>query len=177
MNAGIGVVKATGSIATTQDSEGERVQSRESSPMTDSEILSQIKAGDPDAFRALIEGHQHTVVNICYRFLNNREDAEDVAQEVFLEVYRSLETFRGEAKVSTWIYRIAVSKSLDLLRRRKRQKRVGRVRQFLGIAEESRHVPASLEPNPAQEFEQQERARILRQAVDALPANQHIAFT
>ena len=151
--------------------------SRENSRMREHELLTQIKAGHPDAFRRLVELYQHNVVNICYRFLHNREDAEDMAQEVFLEVYASIDTFREEAKLSTWMYRIAVTKSLDFLRKQKRQKRFGRVRQLLGPQEEVKHAPASLQQTPHQELEQQERAQILRQAIDGLPENQQIAFT
>lgn len=145
--------------------------------MTETELLTQMKSGHPDAFRRLVEWRQHKVVNICYRFLHNREDAEDMAQEVFLEVYSSIAAFRGESKLSTWMYRIAVTKSLDFLRKQKRKKRFGRVRQLLGLQEEGEHGPASLQQTPEQELEQQERARILRQAIEDLPENQRIAFT
>ncbi|MCG8344579.1 MAG: sigma-70 family RNA polymerase sigma factor, partial [Chlorobiales bacterium] len=59
-----------------------------------------------DEFSAIVAEHQDMVLNTCYRFVLNREDAEDIAQEVFLEAYRSLDSFRQESKLSTWIYRI-----------------------------------------------------------------------
>ncbi len=81
-------------------------------------------ASKEESFRSLVAEHQEMVINTCYRFVFNREDAEDLAQDVFIEVYRSLEQFREEARLSTWIYRIAVTKSLDHLRRLKRKKTV-----------------------------------------------------
>jgi RNA polymerase sigma-70 factor, ECF subfamily len=64
------------------------------------------------SFESLVETHQEKVLNLCYRFVHNKEDAEDVTQEVFVQVYKALDDFRGDAKVSTWIYRIACTKSL-----------------------------------------------------------------
>ncbi len=83
--------------------------------MTDNDLLESLKRGDSDAFAQLVSQYQHKVTNICYRFFLNKEDAQDVAQEVFLAVYKSLGTFRQEAKLSTWIYRIAVTRSLNFL--------------------------------------------------------------
>ncbi len=145
--------------------------------MTEQELLNNIRQGHPRAFEQLVELHRNQVVNICYKFLHNREDAEDIAQEVFLEVYKSISTFRKEAKLSTWMYRIAVAKSLDYLRKQKRKKRFGQVRQLLGLKAETEHVPASLHTNPEKELEKQERFRILQDAIDSLAENQKIAFT
>ena len=77
----------------------------------------------PIDFKSLVEIHQEKVRNTCFRFVKNSEDADDVAQEVFIQVYESLDKFRNEAEISTWIFRIAVNKSLDFLRRKKRKKR------------------------------------------------------
>jgi len=87
-------------------------------------------------FRTIVETHQEKVRSTCFRFLNNREDADDAAQEVFVQVYESLSHFRKESELSTWIYRIAVNKSLDLLRKsqlmkaRKRTWRIKNVNRF-----------------------------------------------
>ena len=83
-------------------------------------LIENLKKGDINSFRILVNEHQRKVLNTCYRFLNNKEDAEDLTQEVFLEVYKSISSFRGESKISTWIYRIAVTKSLDFIRKKKR---------------------------------------------------------
>lgn len=129
-----------------------------------------------EQFRKLIGEYQEMVINTCYRFVFNREDAEDLAQEVFVEVYRSLEQFRAESKLSTWIYRIAVTKSLDHLRRMKRIKRFGSLKRIIGINDPSSEIAAPPGDTPQETLEENERARILRNALDALPDNQKAAF-
>jgi RNA polymerase sigma-70 factor, ECF subfamily len=86
-------------------------------------LIENLKSGDLKSFKILIDDHQKKVLNTCYRFVNNKEDAEDLTQEVFIEVYKSISSFRGESKISTWIYRIAITKSLDFIRKKKRKKR------------------------------------------------------
>lgn len=145
--------------------------------MDDSALLHDLQRRDPEAFTRLVNQHQHRVINICYRFLCNREDTQDVTQEVFFEVYKSIGTFRQEAKLSTWIYRIAVTRSLNFLRTRKRKERIEQLRDLLTFTTEAEQASASLQANPAQELEQQEQLRILQRALDALPKKQKIAFT
>jgi len=116
------------------------------------------------------------VVNTCFRFIFNREDAEDLAQEVFIEVYRSLDKFREESKLSTWIYRIAVSKSLDHLRRLKRKKRFSSLKRIIGVDDPADSIPAPDQDNPADALDSKERYAVLQNALDALPDNQKTAF-
>jgi RNA polymerase sigma-70 factor (ECF subfamily) len=127
-------------------------------------------------FSDLVAEHQDMVVNTCYRFVFNREDAEDLAQEVFVEVYRSLEKFREESKLSTWIYRIAVSKSLDHLRRQKRKKRFSSLKRIIGIDDPADSIPAADHDNPADILAGNERLMTLQEALDSLPDNQKTAF-
>jgi RNA polymerase sigma-70 factor (ECF subfamily) len=136
-----------------------------------------LKSNDPDAFRALVEAFQAKVLSTCFRFLHNREDAEDAAQDVFVEIHRSRGAFREEAELSTWIYRIAVTKSLDVLRRAKRKKRFDAVRGALGLAVEPHDVAAPRDQGPDRALELEERSRLLREAVAALPENQRVAVT
>lgn len=145
--------------------------------MNEKTLLENIRSGDPAAFKELVERYQDRVMNTCYGFLKNREDAEDTAQEVFIEVYKSIADFREEAKLSTWIYRIAITKSLDLIRWRNRKKRFDRIRNILRSGYEVEQIPASSRANPESNFESQERMRILHQAIDSLPESQKIALT
>lgn len=117
------------------------------------------------------------VLNTCYRFVLNREDAEDIAQEVFLEAYRSLDSFRQESKLSTWLYRIAVTKSLDHLRKKKRKKRFSSLKRVMGFNDpaEELALPSSIE-TPAEVLSGSERTKILQSALDSLPDNQKTAF-
>ena len=145
--------------------------------MEDNDLLHSLQRGDADAFTQLVTQHQHKVTNICYRFLCNREDAQDVTQEVFFEVYKSIGQFRQEAKLSTWIYQIAVTRSLNFLQKRKRKERLEHLRNLLRFRSETEHSASSLQTTPERELEQQEQVRILQQALDSLPRNQKIAFT
>jgi RNA polymerase sigma-70 factor, ECF subfamily len=72
-------------------------------------LLRRLRNRDERAFRELIEAHRDRVYNICYRMLGNRHESEDVAQEVFITVFKTIDTFREEAKFSTWLYRVAVN--------------------------------------------------------------------
>ena len=140
------------------------------------ELLARLQAGDQDAFRELVLSHQRHVINICYRFVDTAEEAEDLAQETFIEIHRSLRKFRGASDLTTWIHRIAVSKSLDYRRRQTRKKRGGTLLRVIGWDDEAIGVPAPQEDRPDHQLEQQERRRVLRQALDKLPEGQRVAF-
>jgi RNA polymerase sigma-70 factor (ECF subfamily) len=145
--------------------------------MDSRDFISALKTGDDESFRVLIERYQVRVINTCYRFLQNMEDAEDTAQEVFLQVYKSIGEFREDAKLSTWIYRIAVSKSLDFARRNNRKKRIGRLRNILRIEAHREQIPATAVNNPETDLENKERRMILDRAIASLHENQRIAIT
>jgi RNA polymerase sigma-70 factor, ECF subfamily len=126
-------------------------------------------------FRALVDRHQERVRNTCYRFVNNADDADDLAQEVFIQVFESIGHFRQEAEMSTWIFRIAVNKSLDFLRKKKRKKRfVWLVPIHFGEHESEIHESAASDPH--QELEERERRQILNHAIARLPENQQTAL-
>lgn len=145
--------------------------------MEDQNLVKGIKAGESGAFKKLVERYQARVVNTCYSFLHDREDAEEVAQDVFLEVYRSISSFREQAKLSTWIYRISTTKSLDRVRKKKRKKRFARFVGIIGLDDPAERVPAPRRSEPSVALEEEERFRILRETIDILPVNQKIALT
>ncbi len=128
-------------------------------------------------FQSIVETHQEKVRNTCFRFVNNSEDADDVAQDVFIQVYESLSHFRKESELSTWIYRIAVNKSLDFIRKKKRKKRFAQITSLFGLSEEKEEIQLPGSDNPHSELEDKERQQILKRAVDKLPDNQKIAIT
>lgn len=148
----------------------------DSSRLTNNELLDGLRKGLPSAFRQLVEDHQRKVINICFRFVNQREQAEDLAQETFVEVHRSVSSFRGESSLSTWIHRIAVSKSVDHVRRKGRTKRGGLLKRFLRLDDEADQVPSPSSDRPDSQLEEKERHRVLQQALDNLPKNQRVAF-
>lgn len=125
----------------------------------------------------LVSSYSVKVYNLCLGILQNQEDAEDTVQEVFTTVYLSVHQFKGDSKLSTWIYRIAVNKCQEFIRKKSRKKRFG----FMQSLDQSDKIPAhSLKSNfchPGIELENQERATVLFGALDRLPENQKIAFT
>ena len=84
-------------------------------------------------FQSIVENLQEKVRNTCFRYVNNIEDADDIAQEVFIQVYESMNHFREESQISTWVYRIAVNKSLDFLRSKKTKKTFWSINKFVPI--------------------------------------------
>lgn len=86
----------------------------------DNVLVERFQQGDESAFDALVGRHEEFVYNICMGILNSAEDSDDAVQETFLAAYRALRKFRGDSKVSTWLYRIAVRECLDISRKRKR---------------------------------------------------------
>ena len=129
-----------------------------------------------DEFSTIVAEHQDMVLNTCYRFVLNREDAEDIAQEVFLEAYRSFGSFRRESKLSTWLYRIAVTKSLDHLRKKKRKKRFSSLKRVIGFNDPAEELTLPSMETPAEVLSGNERTEVLRKALDSLPDNQKTAF-
>ncbi|MFN6243677.1 MAG: RNA polymerase sigma factor, partial [Bacteroidota bacterium] len=103
-------------------------------------------------------------------------DAEDVAQEVFIQVFRSIGTFKSEAKLSTWIYRITTTRALDLLRARKSKKRFGLLKRLWETEEESPVENISDFNHPGVSLERKEEAAQLITAIAQLPENQKVAF-
>jgi RNA polymerase sigma factor (sigma-70 family) len=143
----------------------------------DLKLIAELKNGSDTAFQYLVEHYQDRVFNTSLGLLQNQDDAEDITQEVFLKVFQSVRSFRGNAKLSTWIYRIAVTTSLDLLRSRKRKKRFGAVLSLFETGEGEEVADPSPFVHPGVVLENKERAAVLFQAMNSLPENQRVAFT
>lgn len=146
--------------------------------MTNTEIIAQLKQGNQMAFKQLVETYQKLVVNTCYGLVQNREDAEDIAQDVFIEVYRNVQQFRADSKLSTWLYRIAVNRSLNHIRNNKKH----RWFQLGNDSEEAKNkqvlkLKTAESDEPEYNLENKQRALILKQAIDGLPNSQKVAFT
>lgn len=144
--------------------------------MNEQELIQGLRAGDEAAFRYLVDTYRDRVFNTALGIVQNAEDAEDVSQEVFIQVYRSIGSFKGESKLSTWLYRIATTRSLDLLRSRKSKKRFGLLQRLFGDGNE----PVMELPDfnhPGVTLDRKENAARLFKAINRLPENQKIAFT
>ncbi len=145
--------------------------------MTEQLLILQLREGNEKAFGYLVENYQDRVYNTCLGVLHNAEDAEDIAQEVFVEVHRAVQSFKAESKLSTWIYRICVTKSLDHLRGKKRKKRFAFVKSIFGEGDNGPRFEIPDYVHPGVQLENKERAAYLFKAIEELPENQRIAFT
>jgi RNA polymerase sigma-70 factor (ECF subfamily) len=143
--------------------------------MEDQQLIEELKCGNEVAFTLLLSTYQFKVLNICFRFLLHQHDAEDVAQDVFVEVFNSIGTFKSESKLSTWIYRIAVTKSLDELKKRKRKKRITSFGKLLGLEQIAEWVTGIERPDKT--LLENEAFEILLSVLNELPESQRIALT
>lgn len=145
--------------------------------MQDHELIKKIKAGDCHAFKELFENYKSLVINICYRLVGNKEEAEDLTQDVFFKVYKSAKSFKHHSKLSTWIYRIAVNLSLNHLRKKRQLRWISpeiSSKQTDGKTLET--LPAQSEDQPDVFLEQKEKEIIIWKMINLLPENQQVAF-
>ncbi|WP_018338214.1 RNA polymerase sigma factor [Butyricimonas synergistica] len=129
-----------------------------------------ILEGDQRAFKDLVDDYKVIVVNTCYAFVHDKEEAEDLAQEVFIQVYESLDKFRGECKLSTWLYRIAVNKAINY--KKSVRYRMKRIR----LEGDSSISIASKDDLAQEKIEKEEIISHLHQAIKNLPERQRIAL-
>jgi RNA polymerase sigma-70 factor (ECF subfamily) len=144
------------------------------------DFTEKLKAGDERSFREFYDLHNVKVYNTALGFLVNENDAEDITQEVFVQVFKSIKYFEGKSSLSTWVYRITVTKSLDLLRSRKAKKRFAFIKNVFeksedGGREDKDEVFINPE-HPGVLEENRELSVILFREIDKLPENQRIAF-
>lgn len=144
--------------------------------MNELELIQGLQNGEEPAFKFLVDNYQDRVFNTAISIVQNAEDAEDVAQEVFIQVYRSIHSFKGESKLSTWLYRIATTRSLDLLRSRKSKKRFGFIQRMFGDGNEPLYELPDFN-HPGVTLDRKENAAKLFKAIAQLPDNQKTAFT
>jgi RNA polymerase sigma-70 factor (ECF subfamily) len=138
--------------------------------VNDAELLERLNRGDEAAFRYVVDTWQHMVYNTIVSIVQNEADAEDITQEVFVQVYRSVSSFKGEAKFSTWLYRIAVSKSLDFERKKKTKKRFSFLRMLPTDSDSAEAISDFQHPGVA--LEHKEGAARLFNLIHQLPEKQ-----
>jgi len=124
------------------------------------EAIEACRRGEREAFDRLVERYQRDVYRLCYRYVNNHEDANDLAQEVFLKAWKAIGRFRGESALRTWLYRIAVNACLNFRAARR------------PAAEDLPEALADPVPGQAARVESEEEARRVRAAVERLPGKQ-----
>ena len=145
--------------------------------MQEDQLVNELRDQSDDAFRYLVDSFKNKVFNTCLNFVQNKQDAEDLTQDVFVEVHKSVMKFRGESSLSTWIYKIAVNKSLEHIRKQRRKKRFGFLIELTGFGKSAEADESVTFDHPGVEFENKERAQILFQAIGDLSEQQRTAFT
>lgn len=143
--------------------------------MSEQVLIERLKRGEELAFKELVTSWQDLVFNTSLGLVQNEADAEDVTQDVFIKAWESIEGFKGESKLSTWLYRITVTKSLDFLRSKKRKKRFAFVYSIFGPNNEILINPPDFN-HPGVNSEKREQSGKLFGAIDKLPTQQKVAF-
>jgi RNA polymerase sigma-70 factor, ECF subfamily len=144
--------------------------------MTEPELVEGLINQDKRAIQYLVDHYQKDVIKTAYYFVAIMEDAEDLSQEVFLEIFRSIGRYKKNASLSTWIYRITVNKSLDHLRKQKRRNVFNQVKSFIQVSHDGTTAISKEPPTLDTRNEDNEKRQMLDTAVNSLPENQRIAF-
>lgn len=135
-----------------------------------------LKEGDEKTFTLLIDRYADRVLKLAGTFFFNKEDAEDVTQEVFTAVFLTVDDFRSQAKFSTWIHRITINKCQEKLRYANRKKRMAKVKSFfLGDTQPVDEVQGKY-MLPEAEYNKKEMVLQMKRVLDQLPINQRTAF-
>lgn len=135
-------------------------------PLDDTALVEAVIAGDTAAFDVLVTRHRRSVYQVCYRFVNHHEDAADLTQDTFVRAWKALGSFRGQARFSTWIYRIAVNVCLNRVSLKTPKTDVV---DFDLVADQR-------EPAPGAAIDAAERQAMVRAAVKSLPPRQRTAL-
>src|SRR5688572_12086639 len=131
--------------------------------LDDSALVRAAVAGDREAFDVIVERHRRSVYQVCYRFVNNHEDASDLAQDAFVRAWRGLKNFKGQSALSTWLYRIAVNVCLN---------RVSAKTPMIEPIESTDHFEDVRIEGAQHAMIREERAVVVRKAIANLPAKQ-----
>src|SRR5688572_29789588 len=142
---------------------------------SDHELIAAAKEGDEAAFGEIISRYKNPITNFLYRFLNDYEEAVDLAQETFVRVYFALDRYHTNYAFSTYIYRIASNLAISELRKRKRRNLLSLTGLFQTDAESTVEIqPPDSRPLPDSEVVDDERSRVIANAIAALPAKYRV---
>jgi len=147
---------------------------------TDNQLIEEIRQGRADALETLVSRYETKVYNLAYRMLGNKEDAEDVLQDTFLNVVRSLGGFQARSSFSTWLYRVATNAALTRLRQKsRREKSEGEFLDEVYSVKEAAHSETGLvdwSDNPAKQLLDVEARQVMKEAIDELPEIYRVVF-
>jgi RNA polymerase sigma-70 factor (ECF subfamily) len=138
----------------------------------DTDLISRAAGGDSSAFQTLVERHRSMVYRVAYQFAGNHHDAEDIAQEVFIKVYRSLDRFRQDAQLTSWMYRIVMNACID----HRRRQRPAVAAPFGEEAEQRMLNTPEERPDPEERAYAGELGQVLESEIGRLPNGQRVVF-
>jgi RNA polymerase sigma-70 factor (ECF subfamily) len=138
----------------------------------DADLISRAAGGDPSAFQAIVERHRSMVYRVAYQFAGNHHDAEDIAQDVFIKVYRSLDRFRQDAQLTSWMYRIVMNACID----HRRRQRSAIAAPFGDEAEQRMLNTPEGTPGPEESAYAGELGQVLESEIGRLPSGQRVVF-
>jgi len=140
------------------------------------DLMARIAKGDNDAFEILVNRHQTSVLNLIYRFIGDRTQAKDLAQEVFIKVWQAVKTYKPEAKFTTWLYRITANLCLNELKSARRKKWFSFNRSDENGEHTFEETLADSAPSSEDLLLEKERSRQISDALQRLPENQRMAL-
>jgi len=169
-----------GSLKRSKKSSSQPVSTNNSDNLksiSEEEIIKQILLGDKNKYSLLVEKYQQMIFTTCMGFLHNKDEADDLTQEIFIQAYLSLVSFKNKSTFSTWIYRIAVNASCNKIRKSVRKNFLQRLEILTGSGKhEQLYIPSSVVDNPENILIRQEDNDLVRRALDSLPENQRTAI-
>jgi RNA polymerase sigma factor (sigma-70 family) len=137
-------------------------------------LIKNLKAKNEEAFKILVEKYKDLVYSTIIPIIQNIDDADDLTQEVFIQIYKSIKNFKEKSSLSTWIYKISISKAYEHLRYKKRKKRFSILVNIFREDDSLIDIPDF--HHPGIQLEQKENAKILFDAIEKLPDNQKKAY-
>jgi len=140
------------------------------------ELVARVAEGDEYAFQILVNRHQTSVLNLIYRFMGDRLKSEDLAQETFLQVWRSAKTYQRKSKFTTWLYRICANLCLNEIKSARRKKWLQFFKNNPDSKQSENEDLLDESPNPEDLLLAQERNQQITNALQSLPENQRIAL-
>lgn len=140
---------------------------------SDDDIMKMMKSNKNRAYSLLVDSYAPRIWVVCNSILSSKEDAEDVSQEIFTAVFNSLDKFKGESQLTTWIHAIAINKCKEHLRKKNRKKRFG----FLTVIKDNESSSGFISDDHANVIEQTEEIAVVRKAIEQLPENQRLVYS
>ena len=142
--------------------------------MEEKDLIKKLKLKDEDAFKILVEKFKGSVFNTCLSIIQNVDDADDLTQDVFIQIYKSIKNFKEKSSISTWIYRITISKAYEYIRYKKRKKRFSILTNL--FREDGSSIDLPDFEHPGVILEKKESSKFLFNAIEKLNYDQKTAY-